>query len=135
MKTRTFAWLTIESGVKSCQQIAGLISVVPDRQWRQGSCVPLTGVMRHTNGIRFDSRQGEHADINEHAFDIVSRFSKCDITALAEAREVSVEFHLAIYSDVEPVVNLRPDIIAALASIGSGLDIDTYVRGEEEKEI
>ena len=131
MKTRTFAWLTIESGIKSWQQIAALISVTPDRQWRQGSCIPLTGVMRHTSGIRFDSRLDEEADINKHVADIMSRFPKCDTGALSAASDVTIEFHLAVYSDVEPIINLNPDVITSLASINSGLDVDLYVLGNE----
>lgn len=131
MKTRTFAWLTITSGIKSWQQIAGLVSVAPDRQWRQGSCIPMTGVMRHVSGICFDSRLDEGADINEHVSDIISRFSRCDARTLAVAKEVSIAFHLAVYSDVEPVVGLNAEGIASLASIGSGLDVDIYVLGEE----
>ena len=131
MKTRTFAWLTITSGIKSSQQIAGLVSVAPDRHWRQGSCIPLTGVMRHVNGICFDSCLDEGADINEHVSDIISRFSKSDARKLAGAQEVSIEFHLAVYSDVEPVISLNADVIVSLASIGSGLDVDIYVLGEE----
>ena len=133
MKIKTVARLTIESGVKSWQQVAELVSVVPDRQWRQGSCIPLTGVMRHTNGICFDSSLHEGADINEHIRHVISRFSQDDRKSLAEAKLVSIEFHVAIYSysDVQPAINLRPNTIALLTSIGSGLDVDTYVLGEK----
>jgi len=133
MKTQAFAWLTIESGIKSCPQIAALVSVAPDRQWRQGSCIPLTGVMRHANGIRFDSHLGEEVDINEHICNVIARFSSDDRKSLATADLVTIEFHLAIYSysDVQPVINIQPDVIALLGSIGSGLDVDTYVLGGE----
>lgn len=133
MKTRTIAWLTITSGIKSWQQIAGLISVAPDRQWRQGSCIPLTGVTRHVNGICFDSHVDEGADINEHICHVVSRLSPSDRSSLVMSKLVSVEFHLALYSysEVQPTINLRPDSVALLASIGAGLDVDTYVLGEE----
>lgn len=89
--------------------------------------------MRHTNGIRFDSHLGEEVDINEHICNVIARFSSDDRKSLATADLVTIEFHLAIYSysDVQPVINIQPDVIALLGSIGSGLDVDTYVLGGE----
>jgi hypothetical protein len=125
--TKHWYGLTIYSEVRSAEEMAEQVGVVPDEAWNK-SDLNERGRPYTTTAIGFRSLAPKKALPSEHLSDLVMRIEPMMERLRAEANlGGAVRLKLALFADTDNVMFTLPaDLLTQLGSFGLELEFDIY---------
>jgi hypothetical protein len=108
--------------------LSGIFGHEPDEYWVVGDKIGSSIRLRDDNAWVLSSGYTENNEISDLLVNLFARIDKFKTKAidyLSSHKNLNADISIAIYiSDETPVINIQPNILKKLASIGATLDID-----------
>jgi hypothetical protein len=135
-KDSRFAWYFLRGPAVNPDEVSQLTGMTPDTAWHVGDPKPRTGIP-HTVGFwSVDSGLTPSDEFHEHLDALLERLRPSWSTFVALGQRFGAGVDSAIYlrEAQGPLVQLLPDVAAALSELNATLGFDLYALVEESTE-
>jgi hypothetical protein len=118
------------------EEVTRLTGIAPDQAWRAGDPKPRTGIPQPEGVWIINSGLGERDEFHDHLDALVTRMRPAWATFVELGRRFDAEVEAAIYllGAQGPLVQVLPDVSAALAEVNATVAFDLYAIPDDEDE-
>lgn len=127
MTQETIVRLKVISTELVPELVSAAIGISCDRCWRIGDLRPKTIIKEKQNGWILDSGLPRTATLDEHINALLSILEPRADSVRQLSVASTVELSCVVYSDHNPGLSFDASVIAKIARLGAGLDIDLYI--------
>jgi uncharacterized protein DUF4279 len=130
---RRHVWYALAGMELDPTDVTALTGVVPDNGWRAGDPRPRTGRLYAAGLWKIDSGLGPADEFHEHLEALLARMRPAWSTFVELGRRYEARVDAAIYclEAQGPLVQVLPEVAAALHDLNATLGFDIYALPEE----
>jgi hypothetical protein len=137
-RDRRLLWYSLGGPTLDPDEVTRRTGIQPDQAWRAGDPKPRTGISQPEGAWFLNSGLGESDEFHDHLDALLARMRPAWATFVDLGRQYEADVEAAIYllEAQGPLVQLLPDVSAALAELNATLGFDLYAlpAGDEEDE-
>jgi hypothetical protein len=128
------AWYAVRGADVDPSDVESLTGIPADRSWRAGDPRPRTGIARAEGLWLIFSGLGAGEEVHDHLDALLARMRPAwpAFADLGRRHEASVTVSIHCLEAQGPLVEVLPDVSAALAELNASLGFDLYALPEDE---
>jgi hypothetical protein len=107
--------------------ITAMLGVKCDKEWRAGDTRKHTTIVESANGWVLHSSLPRTADMDAHIDLLLQVLEPVKESIRRLSATETVELSIVIYSPSPPALRFDASIVARIAELGAGLDVDLYI--------